>query len=351
VIVCGSGAATSDAGQEILQFSQQLTIPIAFSCHAKGLVPDTYELTAGSVGTYSCESANRIVSKADLVIYIGSGTGDQVTMNWTIPSDEVKKIQIDINPSELGRNYAHVHGIWGDARESVRMLIDQTNNIAPKSKWGSDATKIIREWKNKLVERRENNSVPIKPERLCKAISDVLPSDAILVADTGYSAVWACSMIELGNINQTFIRAAGSLGWAFPASLGAKCAAPERPVICFTGDGGFMYHIAELETARRRGIHTVTVINNNNAFGQSMRGIDMAYASKEGRTDGRKEDVYEFSPVNYAKVAEDMGCVGIRVEKPEELNSALERALGMDRPVVVEVMTDGKSNPPIAWTP
>ena len=135
-------------------------------------------------------------------------------------------------------------------------------------------------------------------------------------------------MIYLTHSKQRYLRAAGSLGWAFPASLGAKCAVPERPVICFCGDGAFWYHIAELETAKRRGINTVTVVNNNSGFGQSIIGVDQAY----GDDPGRREDVYGFQKTDFAKIAEEMGCLGFRVESPEMISGALKEALSADQP-------------------
>ena len=116
------------------------------------------------------------------------------------------------------------------------------------------------------------------------------------------------------------MRAAGSLGWAYPASLGAKCAAPDRPVICFTGDGGFWYHLAELETAKRWGIKTVTIVNNNNGLGQCIMGVNQAY----GERPGKREEVYGFEAIDFAKIAEDIGCFGIRVESPDMISDALE---------------------------
>src|SRR5690606_27979366 len=104
----------------------------------------------------------------------------------------------------------------------------------------------VREWRDSVAQERASDAVPIRPERLCAALSDVLPPDAILVADTGYSSQWTGTYVDLRHEGQHYLRAAGSLGWGFPASLGAKLAAPRRPVVCFTGDGGFMYHMAEL---------------------------------------------------------------------------------------------------------
>lgn len=347
VMVYGSGAACSDCGPEMMELSRRFAIPLAFSCHGKALVPDSYELTAGSVGSYSCQSANRIVSLADLVIYIGSGTGDQVTLDWSIPADAVKKIQIDIDPSQLGRNYANTFGLLGDARDSLRRLIGHLGEEVRKEAWAAEARRIIGEYRASVEPLRNSAAVPIRPERLCKEISGVLPANAIIVADTGYSAIWACSMIETTSMGQTSIRAAGSLGWAFPAALGAKCAAPERPVICFAGDGALMYHLTELETAKRWGINTVTVVNNNSAFAQSIVGIDKAYGGKRGN----KEEVYLFNPVNFANLAREFGCFGIRVTDPAAIAGAIRQALASGLPAIVDVVTDHKCAPCVAWKP
>ena len=141
-----------------------------------------------------------------------------------------------------------------------------------------------------------SDAVPIRPERLCKEISDILPPNGIVVSDTGYSGIWTGAMINLRHPGQSYIRAAGSLGWGFPASLGVKCGAPERPlglVVCFTGEGGFFYHLSELETASRCGINTVTVINNNHCLRQCLEGINRAYGDRPGK---ERRDVYVQGP-------------------------------------------------------
>jgi acetolactate synthase-1/2/3 large subunit len=126
-----------------------------------------------------------------------------------------------------------------------------------------------------------------------------------------------------------------------------KCALPDRPVICFTGDGGFYYHIAELETARRHNINAVIVVNNNSALNQEIKLNDVAYGGKQR---GRAEEMWRFPDVNFAKIAEDFGCAGIRVEKAADLNGALESAIAMNRPVVVDVVTDMYAIAPHPWT-
>ncbi len=167
------------------------------------------------------------------------------------------------------------------------------------------------------------------------------------MSDTGYSAIWVAAMVQLTSAGQTFIRAAGSLGWGFPAALGAKCAAPDRPVICFTGDGGFWYHFAELETARRHGINTVTVVNNNNGFSQGIPDVQRQYAGRPGNP----EELYRFNAISFARIAEDLGCFGVRVERAEEIGPAIRKALASGLPAVVEVMTDFSAPAPTPWPP
>ena len=127
---------------------------------------------------------------------------------------------------------------------------------------------------------------------------------------------------------QLFLRAAGSLGWAFPAALGAKCAVAERPVVCFTGDGAFWYHLAELETAVRWNIPTVTVINNNSVLGQSQLGIRRAYRGEPGN----QEEQYRFNDTDFARLAEDLGALGIRVEQPEDIRPGAAAGPGIGPP-------------------
>jgi acetolactate synthase-1/2/3 large subunit len=186
----------------------------------------------------------------------------------------------------------------------------------------------------------------MRPERICKEITDFLPGDAVVVSDTGHSGIWTGTMIELNKPNQRYIRCAGSLGWAFPASLGVKCALPDKPVLCFTGDGGFYYHLAELETAVRFGINTVIVVNDNRSLNQETRLFDAAYG---GLQRGRAREMWVFEDVNLAKVAEAMGCFAMRVERPSELRGALEKAVAANRPAVLDVVSDIKALAARAW--
>jgi acetolactate synthase I/II/III large subunit len=202
-------------------------------------------------------------------------------------------------------------------------------------------------WRDEIEPLRQSDAVPIRPERLCKELGELLPEDAIFVSDTGYSSIWTATMLYLTHPGQSYLRAAGSLGWAFPAALGAKCAAPGRPVVCFTGDGGFWYHLSELETACRYGINTVTIINNNNGLAQGITDIHTVY----GERAGNPSELYRFTPVSFARIAQEMGCFALRVEDPHEIAGAIRQALAAGVPAVVEVMTGLEYRAPEPWSP
>jgi acetolactate synthase-1/2/3 large subunit len=347
VIVAGGGAILSGAGTEILEMAESLGIPVAYSLDGKGIIPEDHPAAVGVVGSYSSKSANRVVSEADLVIFVGNDTGDQVTYNWQIPRMGTKVIQVDADPSELGRNYPGTFGIQGDPKASIRGILGRLDRQARKDAWTSRAQRIVAEWKDELRPLMASDSVPIRVERLCWEIGKRLPADAVLVSDTGYSGIWTGTNVSLTQRGQTYLRSAGSLGWGFPASLGAKCAAPERPVVSFVGDGGFYYHLSELETAARWGIKTVTIVNNNSALGQCLVPVEQAYGGRSGKP----SDLMRFRNVDFTLIAKAMGCQGIRVEHPDEIGKALETAFAAEGQVVVDVVTDPRPQAPAPWLP
>ena len=347
VIVAGGGARASSAGPEIVELAEMLSIPIATSLNGKEIILEHHPLNVGVVGSYSRWCANRVVSEADLVLFIGSHTGDQVTNDWTVPRPGTPVIQIDIDPSELGRSYPNTVALIGDAKATVRRMKEFLKNKTTHKSWAERTQQLVKEWRDEVEPLRHSGATPIRVERLCKEITQALPPDAILVSDTGYAGIWTGTMVYLTHQGQSYIRAAGSLGWGFPASLGAKCGAPNRPVICFTGDGGFWYHLSELETASRCNIKTVTVVNNNQCLRQCLEGIHRAYGDRPGN----KDEMCKFQDVNFARIAQEMGCLGIRVEHPEEISEALRKALVSDLPAVVDVVTDVTCKVPSPWTP
>ena len=347
IIVAGGGARHSGCSKELLTFAEKLSIPIATSLNGKDLLNSNHPLSCGVVGTYSRESANLSVKEADLVIFIGSETGSMTTHFWAVPTTKVRVIQIDIEPENLGRNYNLEVAIHGDAKvilERMTTLAD-SKNFPERTEWLSRITKLRSDWYYKYQPLMESDAKPIRPERLCREISNAAPKNAVFVVDTGHAGMWMGGMFDLTHSEQTYIRSAGHLGWAFPASLGAKCALPNKPVICFTGDAGFWYHIAEIEVAVRWNINTIVIVNNNSGGNQSKRGFDRAYGGEQTE-EGRQ--LWTFNNINFAAIAENIGAVGIRVENAKEIKPAIEKAIELNNPVIIDVVTDINALAPLA---
>ena len=300
----------------------------------------------GVVGSYSRWSANKAVCEADLVIYIGSSAGGMVTNEWTVPQPGSKVVQIDIDPHELGRNYSVLAAMQGDAKASILRLLDASETKS-RTAWVDQVQSLAKNWRLEVEPLMADEGTPVKTERLCRELTDLLPSDSILVSDTGHSGVWTGTMIDLKHPQQSYIRCAGSLGWAFPAAMGAKCAAPNRPVICFGGDGAMWYHLTEMETAVRCGINTVTVVNNNHSLNQEQSINEGIYGGRSEGSDG----LWIFPEADFAAMAESMGGLGLTVDKPGDFASALDQALESGRPSLIDVKTDIGSITPDAWKP
>jgi acetolactate synthase I/II/III large subunit len=349
VIVAGGGVRASGAAAELLALAEALQIPVATSLNGKDAIPGNHPLSVGVVGTYSRESANRVVNGADLVCFVGTEAGGMTTHFWAVPKIGTPAVQIDIDPEALGRNYPLLAGVNGDAKVTLaRMLVLADRASAGRRKaWVAAARGICEEWAAKYKSALASDAVPIRPERICAELTRHVPDNAIVVVDTGHAGMWMGGMYDLTRPGQSYMRSAGHLGWAFPAGLGAKCACPDRPVITFTGDAGFWYHIAEIETAARWGINAITLVNNNASGNQSKRGFDRVYG---GTQTEKAREMWTFSKVDFARLAEDMGALGIRVEKPAEIAGALARAFAAGRPVVIDVVTDIDALAPLAAT-
>ena len=346
VIVAGGGVRASQASEELVAVAERLSVPVVTSLNGKDTIPGNHPLCVGVVGTYSRSAANRVVNQADLVCFVGSSTGSMTTHFWQVPAPGLPAIQIDIDPEMLGRNYPLRLSINADVRATLAALLEQAGRCSPRRKgWLASARREVAIWREQHLDHLRSDAVPIRPERICADLTALLPDDACVVVDTGHAGMWMGAMFDTRTPDQRYLRSAGHLGWAFPAALGAKCAAPDRPVVCFTGDAGLWYHLAEVETAARWGINTVTVVNNNSSGNQSARGFDRAYGGTQ-TPEGRR--LWTFTDVNFARLAEGMGALGIRVTEPGRLAPALERALEANRPTVIDVVTDIEAMAPLA---
>ncbi len=348
VIVADRGAIISDAGAAIAKLAEKIQAAVVATPDAKSIMIEDHPLFHGTMGLYGRTCGNLVVNDADLVIYAGSNTSDHTTGYYKMPKDGTAIIQIDIDPVEIGRNYSGVIGVLADVRTAIEAITAGVA-AAKHDEWLAATRKYVATWRAETDKMRASDAVPLQPARICKELTELLPKDAILFADTGFAALWTNTMVYFNHPEQRYYRAAGSLGWSFPASLGGKCGAPDKPVFCFTGDGGFYYHLPELETARRRGIKTVTIVNNNKCLAQGMKNLSIAYSNTP--EPNRKDECYEFLETDFAQITRAFGGFGVVVDKPQDFKKAFEQAMASDLPAVIDCRTEFASQAPMPWLP
>jgi acetolactate synthase-1/2/3 large subunit len=350
IIVAGGGVRCSEARDELVELAEKLQVPVITSLNAKEMFPPNHELALGISGQYSRFCANKALAEADLVFFVGSHAGGQITNDWRLPRPGTRVLQLDINPAELGRSFPLTAGMQCDARTGLRQLLEAAESTSPQNSearvlWLQRTHELVQAWRQSVASLSASDEIPLRPERLCADLTRLLPNDAVLVSDTGHSGVWTGTMIDLRSPGHSYIRCAGSLGWGLPAAIGAKCAAPERPVICFTGDGGMWYHLTELDTAVRYGLHTITLVNNNASLNQEQAMNERIYGTRTANSDR----MWMLTDADFSTIASTMGGLGICVRRPDELEDALQHALVADRPVVIDVKTHIEGIAPRAW--
>ncbi len=351
VIVAGGGVKTSGAGKQLIELAERLNIPVATALNAKETFPPDHRLAVGVPGSYSRACANQTLAEADLVFFIGSHTGGQVTNDWKLPRAGTRIVQMDINAAELGRSFPIEVGLQSDVRAGLQKMLNASREVGQASDdkaraaWVARVQQLVGDWKASVNHLWNSDEMPMRTERLSKELTDHLPSDSILVADTGHSGIWTGTMIDFKSPDQSFIRCAGSLGWAFPAAFGAKAAAPDRPVITFAGDGALWYHFMEMDTGVRYGLNTVTVVNNNASLNQERTLNERNYGGPLAGSD----ELWKLTKTDFAAMAEQMGGFGIRVNKPRDFEGALDQALNASKPAVIDVTTNIDSMAPTAW--
>jgi len=344
VMVCGRGAIVSGAWEEVTALAERLALPVTTTLNGKGSIDERHPLALGVTGSYRRPSTDAAIAEADLVLYVGGHQGGATTNLKRMPKPGVRIIHIDINPAQPGANYPNVLPLAGDARTVLRQMLELAGSGKRReySEWVRKAQKDLQQWRESENAHLHGNMTPIRPEQLAARLVEACPRDTLFVADTGYVGTWAGVFMELP-AGKNFLHCEGSLGWAFPAAMGAKAAAPERTVVAFTGDGGFFYHLAEIETAVRNGINVITVVLNNQA---------MAFQTHLLRSlwpDSRNLDkLSEFGLTNFAGVAREMGAWSVRVTDPQAIGKAISDAIDSNRPAVIDVVIDQAAVAPVA---
>lgn len=341
VVLAGGGVSRSGAEQELRAFAEAASIPVLLTLNGISAVGYDHPLYGGVAGEYGADAANRTLLEADAVVVAGSSLGSMTTRSWSLIPDGAGIIQIDLDGEEVGRNFPCAAALIGDVGAVLRQLTEAGPPRAPEG-WLARVAELREEWRRELAAAEFSDAAPMRPERLFTLASTELADQGILVGDTGHVGAWTARHVRL-RPGQQMIRAAGSLGWGLPAAIGAKCARPEREVICVTGDAGFYYHMAELETARRYGVNVIVIVNNNLSMNQETRHWDAGSADQER--------YWRFRDVDFDGIARGFGCHGARVDDPRDLVTALDKARGSGLPAVIDARTDISAVAPGSFGP
>jgi acetolactate synthase I/II/III large subunit len=344
LVLAGAGVMQSEAWDELRQFAELANIPVVTSMGGKGSIDERHPRAVGVVGRYSRKIANDVASEADLVLVVGSRLGGMVTNTWRVPKPGTRIVHVDVDPTVLGTTYREELGVVGDAKLSLQALCDAlraAGPLSPRGEWASQVERRVGEW-HQRVEALPAASRPgaIHPAAIMLALRDELAPTDVLVTDTGYMGAWAGALYPVTAPGRHFLRAAGSLGWSLPASLGAALATPGGRVACVIGDGGVGYHLMELETALRAGIDVTVVVLNNRSLAFEYHGQKLQWNNRV------LPQVNDFLDVDYAGVARALGAEGTRVDDVAALGDALHHALTCGRPALLDVLIDKE-----VWAP
>jgi acetolactate synthase I/II/III large subunit len=343
-IIAGGGVMLSQAAQELIELAELMAIPVATTHVAHGTFPSAHPLSLGVVGNPVAGSrgriANKIIAEADVLLVVGSRMDGRTTRGYALIPPTTKLIQIDMDPQEIGNHYPVEVGIVADAKlalEGLKAALEQHVTRPPSiadTPRAKEIAAMVEEWRNEFAPQIYSNAVPIKTPRLFGEIQQFITDETIVVVDAGGSSYWSPAYLELTPENQPlYPRGAAAIGSALPMALGAQLAAPNKRVICISGDGGFGYNIMELETAVRLNLPVVNIIVNNHALGMERRGyIDYAGEVPPGPV--------SFSPQDFSKIAQAFNCFGARAERPGDIREAIAAALASGRPAIVDVLTD-----------
>jgi acetolactate synthase-1/2/3 large subunit len=338
VLFAGGGVLSSGASQELVELAELLCAPVATSMMGKGSIPEDHPLSVGAAVTFYTPEAvyqlrgHRLMAETDLAIFVGTRTDEAATAKWRMPPPGTPCVHLDIDPHEIGRNYPVVAGLVTDAKLGLRALAEslrshiQSRPLEAQARY-NEIRQAVAGWRQVVSPKLNSSEVPVTGHRVVREIQSVLDPEGILVTDASLVPYYSAGFFDVGRAGRAFIspRGLGSLGAGLPFTIGAKLAAPERPVIGIGGDGGFAMSLHELETMKRAKVNAVFVVLNNACLGYGVMTLEPAVS-------------LHFEPVAYAKAAEAFGCFGIRVERPEELGDALRVALAADCPAVVEVI-------------
>lgn len=334
LIYSGGGVISSGAHAELLEFSQYASIPVTTTLTGLGSIPSEYEYYLGMPGMHGTYAANHALSNADLIIAVGARFDDRVTGRLDSFAVHAKVIHIDIDPAEIGKNVTAAVPIVGDVRMVLRELLKKVKPVESQ-----DWCKQVLSWKKERPLRyHQAPDAPVKPQFVINELYRLSGGDAIITTDVGQHQMWAAQYYPLEK-PRTFITSGGlgTMGFGFPAAIGAQVAFPDRTVICIAGDGSFQMNSQELATAVCNNLPVKVAIINNQYLGMVRQWQEFFYGARYSQS------CLAGSP-DFVKLAAAYGAVGMRARTAEEVPQVIKAALQTKGPVVMDFSVDPEEN-------
>ncbi|MCW3994578.1 MAG: biosynthetic-type acetolactate synthase large subunit [Candidatus Bathyarchaeota archaeon] len=330
ILLSGGGVITSNASDELMQMSDLLMAPVATTFMGKGSFPEGHPLSLGSIGMHGNPAANKLMSEADVLLAIGTRFSDRATANLDTFAPNAKKIHIDIDEAEIGKNVEVDVPIIGDAKTALKLLLKALNDKLHKTE-GTAWTKRVKEAKEQLSPLLIDRPRELVPKALLMELRKMLPEDAIVTTEVGQNQMWSALYFKALK-PRTFISSGGlgTMGFGFPAAIGAKVACPDRPVVDIAGDGSFIMSEQELACSVTENIPVTVIVLNNSVLGMVAQWQRTLYKRRYMAVNlGKTPD--------FVKLAEAYGAQGFRVTSIEEFQKAVKTALTSTVTTVIDV--------------
>ncbi|MGE4358201.1 MAG: biosynthetic-type acetolactate synthase large subunit [Candidatus Omnitrophota bacterium] len=333
VFYIGGGIISSGASQELKKLVEKLKIPVTSTLMGLGGFPGTDELFLGMLGMHGTVYANLAVQNSDLLIAVGARFDDRVTGKLDAFAPYARIVHIDIDPASISKNVKVDIPIVGDAKNVLGQLLEEIDEVPDTENWLNQ----INEWKKKNPLRYKDSDEKIKPQYVVEQIYEVTKGDAIITTEVGQNQMWAAQWYKYTR-PRTFISSGGlgTMGFGFPAAIGAKIGCPDKEVFDIAGDGSIQMNIQELATCVCNRINVKVAILNNGYLGMVRQWQELFYKKRYSHTCLTSPD--------FVKLAESYGAVGIRVSKKEEVRPAIEKALSIDNTVFIDFQIDPEEN-------
>jgi acetolactate synthase-1/2/3 large subunit len=351
VMYVGGGILLANAARELRDFADHLGIPVAHSLMGKGALPDDHPLTLGMTGFWGTKYINDSCRNADYVLALGTRFCEADCSSWegeyTFNMPPTKLIHIDIDPSELGRNYPVEMGVIADLKQALTVLNRVARELSPNPRLNESLRQEIaayrKGFKSNNAAAEASSQFPMRPERILADVRAVLPRDAFITTDVGWNKNGVGQQFPIYEPG-TILTPGGyaTMGFGAPAALGAKIARPDRVVVSLVGDGGFGQNPAVLASAVEQNAAVVWVVMNNLAFG-TIAGLEKAHFGTTFGTVFRHND-QPYSP-NFAALAKAYGVDSVRIDSADQFKPAFEHAVSCGKPYLLDVIMENAPVP------